>query len=77
MLLPLPEGMKLLQSLISLNDSEINLVTDAVQQWCSENKHDIDSVEGRRAITIAVDLVQTNTAPEQLLAELSQQMDQR
>ena len=67
--------MKLLQSLISLDDSEINLVTDAVQQWCSEKKLDIDSVEGRRAITIAVDLVQTNTAPEQLLAELSQQMN--
>ena len=77
MLLPLPEGMKLLQSLISLDDREINLVTDAVQQWCSDNKLDIDSVEGRRAITIAVDLVQTNTAPEQLLAELSQQMNQR
>ncbi|OWV77419.1 hypothetical protein ATY76_04425 [Rhizobium sp. R339] len=67
----------MLQSLISLDDHEINLVTDAVQQWCSENKLDIDSVEGRRAITIAVDLVQTNTAPEQLLAELSQQMNQR
>ncbi|OWV77670.1 hypothetical protein ATY77_30010 [Rhizobium sp. R634] len=67
----------MLQSLISLDDREINLVTDAVQHWCSENKLDIDSVEGRRAITIAVDLVQTNTAPEQLLAELSQQMNQR
>ncbi|OWV78149.1 hypothetical protein ATY78_13240 [Rhizobium sp. R635] len=65
----------MLQSLISLDDSEINLVTDAVQQWCSEKKLDIDSVEGRRAITIAVDLVQTKTAPEQLFAELSQQMD--
>ncbi|MFS8148493.1 hypothetical protein [Rhizobium sp. BR 249] len=67
----------MLQSLISLDDSEINLVTDAVQQWCSEKKLDIDSVEGRRAITIAVDLVQTNTAPGRLFAELSQQMDHR
>ncbi|EJZ17366.1 hypothetical protein RCCGEPOP_31159 [Rhizobium sp. Pop5] len=69
--------MTLLQSLISLDDSEINLVTDAVQQWCSEKKLDIESTEGRRAITIAVDLVQTNIAPEKLLAELSQQMDRR
>ncbi|WHO75235.1 hypothetical protein [Rhizobium sp. BT03] len=65
----------MLLSLISLNDDEITIVTDAVRQWCCERKLDIDSVEGRRAITIAVDLVQLNTRRDRLFAELSKQLD--
>ncbi|RUM17509.1 hypothetical protein EFQ99_34205 [Rhizobium vallis] len=65
----------MLLSLISLDDSEITIVTDAVRQWCSERKFDIDSIEGRRAITLAVDLIQTKTPHEKLFAELSTQMD--
>ncbi|MBB2752543.1 UNVERIFIED_ORG: hypothetical protein GGI57_003246 [Rhizobium aethiopicum] len=62
-------------SLISLNDDEITIVTDAVRQWCCERKLDIDSIEGRRAVTIAVDLVQLNTHRDRLFAELSKQLD--
>ncbi|MDC9809233.1 hypothetical protein [Rhizobium binxianense] len=64
----------MLLSLISLNDDEITIVTDAVRQWCCERKLDIDSIEGRRAITIAVDLVQMNTDHNKLFVELSKQL---
>ncbi|WP_183838857.1 hypothetical protein [Rhizobium etli] len=67
----------MLLSLISLDDHEITIVTDAVRQWCDEKKLDIDGVEGRRAITLAVDLIQTNPRHDQLLAELSKQMAHR
>jgi hypothetical protein len=69
------EGTKMLLSLISLNDDEITIVTDAVRQWCCERKLDIDSIEGRHAITVAVDLVQMNTDCDRLFAELSKQLD--
>ncbi|MBX4867126.1 hypothetical protein [Rhizobium bangladeshense] len=67
----------MLLSFISLDDSEITIVTDAVRQWCCEKKLDIDSIEGRRAIAVAVDLVQMNLARDRLLAELSKQLDHR
>ncbi|MGO6736117.1 hypothetical protein ACC732_05560 [Rhizobium ruizarguesonis] len=65
----------MLLSLISLNDDGITIVTDAVRQWCCERKLDIDSIEGRHAITVAVDLVQMNTDCDRLFAELSKQLD--
>ncbi|ASS57923.1 hypothetical protein [Rhizobium leguminosarum] len=65
----------MLLSLISLNDDEITIVTDAVRQWCCGRKLDIDSIEGRHAITVAVDLVQMNTDCDRLFAALSKQLD--
>ncbi|SCB56227.1 hypothetical protein GA0061105_10155 [Rhizobium aethiopicum] len=65
----------MLLSLISLDDREIIIVTDAVRQWCCEKKLDIDSIEGHRAITVAVDLIQTNIGRDGLFAELSRQLD--
>lgn len=67
----------MLLSLISLNDDEITIVTDTVRQWCCERKFDIDSIQGRRAITVAVDLVQMNANRNRLFAELSKQLDHR
>ncbi|ACE91650.1 hypothetical protein CO651_29030 [Rhizobium phaseoli] len=67
-------GTTVLLCQIPLDDREITIVTDAVRQWCEERKLDIDSIEGRRAITIAVDLIQTNPRHDQILAELSKQM---
>ncbi|WP_088678357.1 hypothetical protein [Rhizobium sp. R339] len=60
--------------LISLDDMDIAIVTDAVCHWCCEKKLDIDSVEGRRAITLAVDLVQTDIPRDRLFDELSKQL---
>ncbi len=51
----------MLMSLISLSDEEIETVTSSVREWCQLNHHDIDSSEGRRAITAAVELVQTRS----------------
>lgn len=48
----------MLMSLISLSDNEIETVTSAVSEWCHLNHCDIDSSQGRRAIMIAVELVQ-------------------
>ncbi|MDF0697203.1 hypothetical protein PYR71_11920 [Rhizobium sp. MC63] len=61
---------------IPLDDCEIATVTDAVRQWCEERKLDIDSIEGRRAITLAVDIIQANPGHghDQLLAELSKRI---
>lgn len=42
-----------------LTDQEIEHVTSAVCEWCRLNHCDLDSQEGRRAITISVDLIQT------------------
>jgi hypothetical protein len=76
MLSPLHGGTTVLLCQIPLDDCEIATVTDAVRQWCEERKLDIDSIEGRRAITLAVDLIQTNPGHghDQLLAELSKRM---
>ncbi|MBX5039603.1 hypothetical protein HJB51_05660 [Rhizobium lentis] len=65
----------MLLSPISLDDQDITLVTDAVRQWCGEKKLDIDSIEGRRAITVAVDLLQMDISRDRLFAELSKQLD--
>ncbi|MBB4440328.1 MULTISPECIES: hypothetical protein [Rhizobium] len=67
----------MLLSLISLDDDDITIVTDAVRQWCCEKKLDIDSIEGHRAITVAVDLVQMSTGRDRLFSELSKQLDDR
>ncbi len=64
----------MLQSLISLSDSEVELVTRAVRQWCHSHHCDIDSAEGRRALTLAVELVQSKHVEESLLSELTRRL---
>lgn len=63
----------MLMSLISLSDDHIESVTAAVREWCALTQCDIDSEGGRRAITISVDLIQTNPHEpllDQLIKEL-------
>ncbi|CCM74484.1 response regulator [Rhizobium mesoamericanum] len=48
----------MLPSLSSLDDREIKAILKAVRKWCSANGVDINSTEGRRAMTIAIDHVQ-------------------
>ncbi|MGO7273633.1 hypothetical protein ACCS56_37940, partial [Rhizobium ruizarguesonis] len=50
-------------------------VTMVMSSSLSERKLDIDSIEGRHAITVAVDIVQMNTDCDRLFAELSKQLD--
>lgn len=65
----------MLMSLTSLSDEEIEAVTAAVSQWCKANHCQIDSSEGRRAIAIAIDVVQLKPGIE-LSAELHRRMRQ-
>lgn len=65
----------MLMSLICLSDEEIEIVTSAVREWCRAHHHDIDSSEGRRALTIAVDLVQSKHSGERIVALLGQRMN--
>jgi len=73
---PTLEGgsIKMLQSLISLSDDEIELVTDAVNKWCRANHCAIDSSDGRRALTAAIDLVQFRQDDSLLLEELTSRL---
>ncbi|WP_051321019.1 response regulator [Rhizobium mesoamericanum] len=48
----------MLPSLSSLDDREIKAILKAVRKWCSVAGVDINSAEGRRAMTMAVDHVQ-------------------
>ncbi|MDO3432149.1 hypothetical protein QWJ46_05585 [Rhizobium sp. CBN3] len=64
----------MLLSLISLTDSQIELVTSAVREWCRLHRCDIDSGDGRRALIVAVDLVQSKHPEKCLLPELTQRL---
>jgi hypothetical protein len=66
--------MVMLQSLISLSDQEIELVTEAVRQWCSKHHCDVDSTEGHRALTAAIDIVQTRPGKRTVIEELSERL---
>ncbi|MCW1408468.1 hypothetical protein OLZ32_10975 [Rhizobium sp. 1AS11] len=63
----------MLQSLITLSDQDIELVVTAVGQWCTKNHCEIDSNEGHRALTLAIDLVQ-NGARNTLLQNLTERL---
>ncbi|WP_325347027.1 hypothetical protein [Xylophilus sp.] len=64
----------MLQSLISLEDDQIDLVMDCVNQWCEIRRVEIDSVEGRRALNVAVNIL-CSRRPRNLLEEMSAQLD--
>ncbi|MBY3345512.1 hypothetical protein [Rhizobium laguerreae] len=66
----------MLQSLITLSDQDIEVVITAVRQWCIKNHCEIDSNEGRRALTLAIDLVQ-NSARDRLLQNLTERLGPR
>lgn len=60
----------MLQSLISLDDRDVDSVLDAVNHWCAGEGIAIDSADGRRAFTAAVDLVSSH-GPAELLQALT------
>ncbi|WP_245006910.1 hypothetical protein [Rhizobium laguerreae] len=64
----------MLQSLITLSDQDIEVVITAVRQWCTRNHCEIDSNEGRRALTLAI--VQ-NSARDTLLQNLTERLGPR
>jgi hypothetical protein len=64
----------MLQSLISLSDDEIEMVTATVSEWCRVNQCAIDSANGHRALTAAIDLVQAKHGEARLLMELTSRL---
>lgn len=64
----------MLQSLISLSDEEIEAVTSSVREWCRANHCEGDSSEGRRALTVEIDLVQSKHTEKCVVALLSQRL---
>jgi hypothetical protein len=64
----------MLQSLIYLSDLDIDRVMEAVRGWCAQHNCEIDSSEGRRALTIAIDIVQSQGERNSVAAELSQRL---
>jgi hypothetical protein len=67
----------MLQSLILLSDDEIETVTSAVREWCRVNNCQIDSAQGHRAITVAIDLIQTQLTKAVFIGELSSRLAPR
>jgi hypothetical protein len=62
-----------LRSLISLEDDQIDLVLYTVKKWCDDNRVEINSAEGNRAINVAVNLISSNGAHD-LLSEMKQRL---
>ena len=64
-----------LLTLLSLQDEQIEIVTNTVRQWCEEHNHDIDDELGRSALQAAVAIALTDkwdpsTFPSQLRREM-------
>ncbi|EPE96211.1 hypothetical protein [Rhizobium grahamii] len=62
-------------SLVTLDDRDIAAILEALEEWCSARGVEIESDQGRRAMAIAVDHVQTKGTSAELLAEISAQLD--
>lgn len=65
---------KMFQALTSLSDNDIELVVDAVTEWCSQHHCDIQSSRGQFALAAAVDAVQSSPNRDTLLHQLSEKL---
>jgi hypothetical protein len=65
------------QSLLSLEDEQINLVMDAVRMWCEQRNVSIESPAGRSALTIALAAADRAPSVDGLLAAIETQLDKR
>jgi hypothetical protein len=64
----------MLQSLISLPDSDIDLVTNTVHAWYRSHHCNIDSADGHWAVRTAVDLMQPSHTDASLVQSLGQRL---
>ncbi|RWX08413.1 hypothetical protein EHI45_24170 [Rhizobium leguminosarum] len=62
------------QTLTSLSDNDIELVVDAVTEWCSQHHCDIQSSRGQFALAAAVDAVQSSPNRDTLPHQLSEKL---
>ncbi|MEH2701487.1 hypothetical protein GFL93_20850 [Rhizobium leguminosarum bv. viciae] len=61
-------------ALASLSDHDIDVVVDAVTEWCSQHHCDIQSCRGQFALAVAVDAVQSSANYVTLLQHLSEKL---
>ncbi|MBW9115545.1 hypothetical protein JNB88_18055 [Rhizobium cauense] len=69
-LLPLDEGTDMLQSLASLSDDDVAAILGTVQKLCAGRKVGIESADGRRAMQIAVNYIESSGSGVGLLEKL-------
>jgi hypothetical protein len=67
----------MLQSLMTLSDEEVDLLIRSVHRWCALNNVSIDSSDGRRAITVAIELMQSTDNPGSFPYDLSTRLDKQ
>nr|WP_246647250.1 hypothetical protein [Rhizobium laguerreae] len=61
-------------ALTSLSDRDIEVVVDAVTEWCSQHHCDIQSSRGQLALTTAVDALQASPDRDALLHHLFEKL---
>ncbi len=67
----------MLQYLTALTDAEVDLLIRSVERWCALNHVSIDSSDGRRALTVAIELMQTTDRPLSFPYDLSVRLDKQ
>jgi hypothetical protein len=67
----------MLQYLTAFTDEEVDLLIRTVERWCALNHVSIDSSDGRRAITVAIELMQTTDNPGSFPYDLSIRLDKQ
>ncbi|MGO7157042.1 hypothetical protein [Rhizobium leguminosarum] len=61
-------------ALTSFSDHDIEVVVDAVTEWCSQHHCDIQSCRGQFALAAAVDALQSSPNHDTLLHHLSEKL---
>ncbi|NKM15750.1 hypothetical protein GFL54_35360 [Rhizobium laguerreae] len=64
-------------ALTSLSDHDIEVVVDAVTQWCSQHHCDVQSSRGQLALTAAVDALHSSPGRDALLRHLSERLNEQ
>ncbi|RWY68788.1 hypothetical protein EHI48_28515 [Rhizobium sp. WSM1325] len=64
-------------ALTSLCDHDIDVVVDAVTEWCSQHHCDIRSCRGQFALAAAVDALQSSRNHDTLLQHLSERLGEQ
>jgi hypothetical protein len=67
----------MLQALMTLSNEEVDLLIRSVHRWCALNHVSIDSSDGRRAITVAIELMQTTNKPVSFPYDLSVRLERQ
>lgn len=64
----------MLQSIISLEESDIDAVLNAVTAYCAGQCVPVESDQGRKAVCVAIDLVNNRRAAD-VLSEIRARLD--